>query len=49
MPRSQFWNEVVKPVGWDPLLAGTANAADVLPMVDEGVQALLDDYWANRA
>lgn len=49
MPRSQFWNEVVKPVGWDPLMAGTATAAEVLPQVDTGVQALLDDYWANRA
>lgn len=23
MPRSQYWNEVVKPVGWDPLIAGS--------------------------
>jgi len=49
MPRSQFWNEVVKPVGWDALMAGTASAADVLPLVDEGVQKLLDDYWASVA
>jgi multiple sugar transport system substrate-binding protein len=49
LPRSQYWNEVVKPVGWDPLMAGSATAADVLPQVDEGVQALLDEYWAGKA
>ncbi len=48
LPRSQYWNEVVKPVGWDPLMAGTASAADVLPLVDEGVQKLLDEYWASK-
>lgn len=48
LPRSQYWNEVVKPVGWDPLLVGSASAADVLPKVDEGVQKLLDDYWASK-
>lgn len=48
LPRSQYWNEVIKPVGWDPLLAGSATAADVLPAVDEGVQALLDEYWAGK-
>lgn len=48
LPRSQYWNEVVKPVGWDPLIAGTATAADVLPLVDEGVQKLLDEYWASK-
>jgi multiple sugar transport system substrate-binding protein len=48
LPRSQYWNEVVKPTGWDPLLAGNATAADVLPAVDEGVQKLLDDYYANK-
>lgn len=48
LPRSQYWNEVVKPVGWDPLIAGSATAADVLPAVDEGVQALLDDYYASK-
>lgn len=47
LPRTQFWNEVVKPIGWDPLVAGTATAAEVLPLVDAGVQALLDEYWAN--
>jgi multiple sugar transport system substrate-binding protein len=48
LPRSQYWNEVVKPVGWDPLVAGAATAAEVLPKVDEGVQKLLDDYWASK-
>lgn len=48
LPRAQYWNEVVKPVGWDPLLAGSATAAEVLPKVDEGVQALLDEYWSSR-
>ncbi|MBK8047462.1 MAG: extracellular solute-binding protein [Anaerolineales bacterium] len=48
LPRSQYWNEVVKPVGWDPLIAGSATAADVLPKVDEGVQKLLDDYYASK-
>ena len=47
LPRTQYWNEVVKPVGWDPLIAGSAAAADVLPAVDAGVQKLLDDYWAS--
>lgn len=47
LPRTQFWNEVVKPVGWDPLIAGSATAADVLPQVDAGVQQLLDEYWAS--
>ncbi len=48
LPRSQYWNEVVKPVGWDPLLGGSATAAEVLPLVDEGVQKLLDEYWASK-
>lgn len=48
LPRSQYWNEVVKPVGWDPLVGGSASAAEVLPKVDEGVQKLLDDYWASK-
>jgi multiple sugar transport system substrate-binding protein len=46
--RAQFWNEVIKPVGWDPLVAGKATAAEVLPKVDEGVQKMLDDYWAKK-
>ena len=47
VPRSKMWSEVVKPVGWDPLIGGTAKAADVLPQVDAGLQALLDEYWAS--
>ena len=45
--RTKMWGEVVKPVGYDPLLGGSATAAEVLPKVDEGVQKLLDDYWAT--
>ncbi|HMN29878.1 MAG TPA: extracellular solute-binding protein [Caldilineaceae bacterium] len=48
LPRSQYWNEVVKPTGWDPLMAGSASAADVLPQVDAGVQALLDEYNSSK-
>jgi len=48
VPRSKMWSEVVKPVGWDPLINGSATAAEVLPKVDEGVQALLDEYWKSR-
>jgi ABC-type glycerol-3-phosphate transport system substrate-binding protein len=47
VPRSKMWSEVVKPVGWDPLIGGSAKAADVLPQVDAGLQKLLDEYWAN--
>jgi ABC-type glycerol-3-phosphate transport system substrate-binding protein len=46
LPRSQYWNEVIKPVGWDPIIGGSATAAEVMPQVDVGVQKLLDDYWA---
>jgi multiple sugar transport system substrate-binding protein len=45
--RAKMWSEVVKPVGYDPLLGGSATAAEVLPKVDEGVQGLLDEYWAS--
>ncbi len=45
--RGQMWNEVVRPVGWDPLLNNTATAAEVLPAVTQGVQALLDAHWAG--
>lgn len=44
--RSQFWLEAVKPIGYDPLLNGSATAAEVLPAVDEAVQGMLDDFWA---
>jgi multiple sugar transport system substrate-binding protein len=47
VPRSKMWSEIVSPEGYDPLKNNSATAAEVLPKVDEGVQALLDDYWAN--
>lgn len=43
VPRSKMWSEVVKPVGWDPLLNNSAKAADVLPKVDEALQKLIDE------
>ena len=49
LPRTQYWNEVIKPVGWDLMIAGSATAADVLPNVDVGVQKLFDDYWATQS
>lgn len=48
LPRSQYWNEVVKPVGWDPVIAGSATAAEVMPQVDAGVQKMFDDFWAGK-
>jgi ABC-type glycerol-3-phosphate transport system substrate-binding protein len=47
VPRSLMWSEIVKPTGWDPLINGSASAADVLPLVDQQLQAKLDEYWAN--
>jgi multiple sugar transport system substrate-binding protein len=47
VPRSLLWSEIVKPVGWDPMINGSAPAADVLPKVDEAMQAKLDEYWAS--
>lgn len=47
VPRSRMWAEVVRPNGYDPMLNASATAAEVLPRVDEALQALLDDYWAN--
>lgn len=44
--RSQFWAEAVKPIGYDPIIANDATAADVMPAVDEAVQAILDEFWA---
>ena len=44
--RSQFWAEAVKPVGYDPILANDATAAEVMPAVDTAVQAILDDFWS---
>jgi multiple sugar transport system substrate-binding protein len=46
--RIQMWNEVVKPEGWDKLINNSATAAEVLPVVNAGVQALLDDYWSRQ-
>ncbi len=48
IPRSKMWSEVVKPVGYDPMLGGSATAAEVLPKVDEELQKVLDDYWASQ-
>lgn len=47
VPRSQMWSQVVKPIGWDPLIAGTARAAEVLPKVDEALQKLLDEAYRS--
>ena len=47
VPRSKMWSEIVKPVGYDPLLGGSATAAEVLPKVDTELQKVLDDYWAS--
>lgn len=43
VPRSKIWTQVVKPLAWDKLIAGSAKAADVLPEVDKAVQKLLDE------
>jgi multiple sugar transport system substrate-binding protein len=47
VPRSKMWGEVVKPFGYDPMVGGSAKAAEVLPKVDTELQKLLDDYWAS--
>lgn len=47
LPRSKMNGEVVKPVGWDPMINGTAKAADALAEVDKQLQAKLDEYWAS--
>ncbi len=46
--RARLEAEVVKPVAWDPLMLGTAKAADVLPEVDRQAKAILDKYWAEQ-
>ncbi len=46
--RGQIWSEVAKPVGWDPMLANSATAAEVMSAVNEGVQGLLDAHWARQ-
>jgi ABC-type glycerol-3-phosphate transport system substrate-binding protein len=48
IPRSKMWAEVIKPVAWDPLIGGQAQAKDVLPQADAKLQAMLDDYWKNK-
>lgn len=45
-PRSKMWSEVIKPIGWDPLIAGKAKASEVLPKVDAELQKMLDE--ANK-
>ncbi|MEM7119320.1 MAG: extracellular solute-binding protein [Chloroflexota bacterium] len=45
--RTQFWTEAVKPIGYDPIIANDATAAEVMPAVDEAVQAILDEFWAG--
>lgn len=47
VPRSKMWSEIVKPIGYDPLMNGSQTAAEALPKVDQELQVLLDDYWAN--
>ena len=48
IPRSKMWSEVVKPVGYDPMLGASATAAEVLPKVDEELQKVIDEYWAAQ-
>jgi multiple sugar transport system substrate-binding protein len=48
IPRSKMWSEVVKPFGYDPMVGGSATAAEVLPTVDEELQKVIDDYWASQ-
>jgi multiple sugar transport system substrate-binding protein len=45
VPRSKMWSEVVKPMAWDPLMAGKATAAEVLPKVDAAIQKMLDEAY----
>ena len=47
IPRSKMWSEIVKPFGYDPMIGGSATAAEVLPKVDEELQVLIDEYWAS--
>lgn len=46
--RTQMWTEAVKPIGYDPLTNNSATATEVLPAVNEAVQAMLDEYWAAQ-
>jgi hypothetical protein len=47
LPRSKMWSETVKPVGWDPMINGTASAEEALAAVDKELQIKLDEYWAS--
>lgn len=47
VPRSKMWSEIVKPVGYDPLMNGSQTAAEALPKVDAALQAVLDEFWAS--
>ena len=47
IPRSKMWSEIVKPFGYDPLINNSATAAEVLPEVDQKLQELIDEFWAN--
>jgi len=47
LPRSKMWAETVKPIGWDPMINGSASAADALAAVDKELQVKLDEYWAS--
>jgi len=47
IPRSKMWSEIVKPVGYDPLINGSATAAEALANVDAALQASLDEFWAS--
>lgn len=47
VPRSKMWSEIVKPVGYDPMMNGSQTAAEALPKVDEALQAVLDEFWAS--
>jgi len=49
IPRSKMWSEIVKPVGYDPMLGASATAAEVLPKVDEELQKVIDEYWAAQS
>jgi multiple sugar transport system substrate-binding protein len=48
VPRDTLWTEIVKPDGWDPMVAGTASAREALAVVDQKVQARLDEYWRSK-
>jgi len=43
-----MWSEIVKPTGYDPMINGSATAEEVLPQVDQELQEMIDDYWANQ-